>query len=266
MVGAVLLMGMAARLQASEPEWRVGVQTYTFHNFTLAETLDKTQALGLDCTEAFFFQELGKPFPMETYLNFDMSDSDRERLLTEYRKRGIEPVAFGVASYGTAEEWEQFFSFAKAMGAKIITAEPELNQLDMIESLAKKYDIEVAIHNHPNPSIYASADVVVKALEGRSSMLGVCADIGHWARVGEDPLANLKRLEGRVKIVHLKDLTKGEMKDATWGTGILPVKAFVEELKRQNFDGLITIEYENYESDSLDDIRQSLKFLKSCSE
>ena len=50
------------------------------------------------------------------------------------------------------------------------------------------------------------------------------------------------------------------------GKGILPVKAFVEELKRQNFDGLITIEYENYESDSLDDIRQSLEFLKSCSE
>lgn len=37
----------------------------------------------------------------------------------------------------------------------------------------RKYNMEVAIHNHPNPSIYASADVVVKALEGRSSLMGL---------------------------------------------------------------------------------------------
>lgn len=132
----------------------------------------------------------------------------------------------------------RFFAFAHKIGAHIVTVEPELNQLDYIESLAKKYDMEVAIHNHPSPCIYASAEVVEKALKGRSPLMGVCADIGHWKRVGEDPLKNLQKLSGRIKVAHLKDLTD-KMEDATWGTGILPVKAFVNELKRFSiFNGL----------------------------
>ena len=104
---------------------------------------------------------------------------------------------------------------------------------------------------------------VEKALKGRSSLMGVCADIGHWKRVGEDPLKNLQKLSGRIKVAHLKDLTD-KMEDATWGTGILPVKAFVNELKRQHFNGLISIEYDDFKSD-IQEIRNSLEFLRKCS-
>lgn len=47
--------------------------------------------------EAFFFQELGAPFPKETYLNYDLSDDDCALLRHEFKKRGIKPIAFGVA-------------------------------------------------------------------------------------------------------------------------------------------------------------------------
>ena len=104
---------------------------------------------------------------------------------------------------------------------------------------------------------------VEKALKGRSPLMGVCADIGHWKRVGEDPLKNLQKLSGRIKVAHLKDLTD-KMEDATWGTGILPVKAFVNELKRQHFNGLISIEYDDFKSD-IQEIRNSLEFLQKCS-
>ena len=104
---------------------------------------------------------------------------------------------------------------------------------------------------------------VEKALKGRSPLMGVCADIGHWKRVGEDPLKNLQKLSGRIKVAHLKDLTD-KMEDATWGTGILPVKAFVNELKRQHFNGLISIEYDDFKSD-IQEIRNSLEFLRKCS-
>lgn len=259
----VMLLGLAVQLSAQKADWKVGIQTYTFHNSTLMETLDKTRQLGLGYAEAFFFQELGAPFPKETYLNYDLSDDNCALLRHEFKKRGIKPIAFGVASYGKNEEWDAFFAFAHKIGAQIVTVEPELSQLDYVESLAKKYKMEVAIHNHPNPSIYASADVVVKALKGRSPLMGVCADIGHWKRVGEDPMANLRKLDGRIKVAHLKDLNE-QMVDATWGTGILPVKAFVNELKRQGFKGLISIEYENFDADQIRDIAESLKYLEKC--
>ena len=60
-----------------------------------------------------------------------------------------------------------------------------------------------------------------------------------------------------------EDLTD-KMEDATWGTGILPVKAFVNELKRQHFNGLISIEYDDFKSD-IQEIRNSLEFLQKCS-
>ena len=213
-----MLLGQAVQLAAQKADWKVGIQTWTFHNLTLMETLDKTQQLGMGYAEAFFFQELGAPFPKETYLNYDLSDDDCALLRHEFKKRGIKPIAFGVASYGTNEEWDKFFAFAHKIGAHIVTVEPELNQLDYIESLAKKYDMEVAIHNHPSPCIYASAEVV----------------------------------------------EKDKMEDATWGTGILPVKAFVNELKRQHFNGLISIEYDDFKSD-IQEIRNSLEFLRKCS-
>lgn len=210
-----MLLGQAVQLAAQKADWKVGIQTWTFHNLTLMETLDKTQQLGMGYAEAFFFQELGAPFPKETYLNYDLSDDDCALLRHEFKKRGIKPIAFGVA------------------------------------------------HNHPSPCIYASAEVVEKALKGRSPLMGVCADIGHWKRVGEDPLKNLQKLSGRIKVAHLKDLTD-KMEDATWGTGILPVKAFVNELKRQHFNGLISIEYDDFKSD-IQEIRNSLEFLRKYS-
>lgn len=261
----VWLAGLAVQLSAQKAQWKVGMQTYTFHELTLMETLDKTRELGLGYAEAFFFQELGAPFPKGMYLNFDLSEAECALLRGEFERRGIRPVAFGVASYGSVAEWERFFAFAHKMGAQVVTVEPELDQLDAIERLAVKYGMEVAIHNHPHPSIYASAEVVARALEGRSARMGVCADIGHWKRVGEDPLANLKRLAGRIKVAHLKDLDGG-LKDATWGTGILPVKAFVKELERQGFGGLISIEYEQFDADRIGEIGESLGYLEGCLE
>ena len=118
-----MLLGQAVQLAAQKADWKVGIQTWTFHNLTLMETLDKTQQLGMGYAEAFFFQELGAPFPKETYLNYDLSDDDCALLRHEFKKRGIKPIAFGVASYGTNEEWDKFFAFAHKIGAHIVTVD-----------------------------------------------------------------------------------------------------------------------------------------------
>ena len=43
----VMLLGQAVQLAAQKADWKVGIQTWTFHNLTLMETLDKTQQLGM---------------------------------------------------------------------------------------------------------------------------------------------------------------------------------------------------------------------------
>ena len=251
----------ACKNEAKQPEWKLGIQTYTFHKFALMETLDKSKDLGLHYAEAFFSQTLGEGFEDTAYLNFDLTEDVKKQLKEEFAKRDITLYSFGVAFYDTTEEWENFFHFSKEMGIHTVTCEPKLEHLDFVEKLALKYNIEVAIHNHPAPSVYANPDVLFDALKGRNPIMGVCADIGHWKRVGRDPIETLKRFEGRIKVVHIKDLSN-EMDDTTWGTGILQVKDVLKELKRQQFGGLVSIEYENFGDSQLDDIKKSLAFYK----
>ncbi len=223
------------------------------------EALDKTQQLGLHYAEAFFFQTLGAGFADTAYLNFDLPEDLQKQLKDEFSRRDIQLYAFGVAFYDTEEDWKRFFAFSKAMGIHTVTCEPKLDQLDLVEQLALKYNIEVAIHNHPNPSVYADPDTLEMALKGRSPIMGVCADIGHWKRTGNDPVETLKRFNGRIKVVHMKDLSD-KLEDTTWGTGVLPVKEVLEELKKQDFRGLVSVEYENYGASQLDDIVKSLEY------
>ena len=77
----------------------------------------------------------------------------------------------------------------------------------MVDSLAGVYGIKVAIHDHPKPNMYWSPDSVLAATQGHSN-IGSCADIGHWARNGVDPVEALKKLEGHVIGAHLKDIVK----------------------------------------------------------
>ncbi|WP_165042218.1 sugar phosphate isomerase/epimerase [Dysgonomonas sp. ZJ709] len=246
-------------LESIPPKWKLGIQTYSFHKFPLMEALDKTQQLGLHYSEAYFFQSLGKNFVDTAYLNFDIDETTKKQLKEEFAKRDITLYSFGVAFYETTEEWERFFAFSKDMGIHTVTCEPKLEHLNFVEQLALKYKIEVAIHNHPAPSLYADPNVLFEALKGRDPIMGVCADIGHWKRTGNDPVKTLERFAGRIKVVHLKDLNE-QLEDTTWGTGILPVKEVLGELKKQNFDGLISVEYENFGDSQLDDILKSLEF------
>jgi sugar phosphate isomerase/epimerase len=244
------------------PQWKLGVQTYTFHNFTLKEALDKTQQLGLHYAEAYFGQELGQGFPDSLWLDYNLPAETKKQLQEQFAAHNIKWYASGVASYDNEADWRKFFGFASEMGLKVVTVEPKLEDLDLVEKLAKEFNVEVAIHNHPAPSIYANPDVLAKALEGRSNLMGVCADIGHWKRFGADPLETIKRFKGRLKVVHMKDLT-AKLEDAQWGTGILPVKEVVKELKNQNFEGMISVEYENYSGSQMDDIAKSLDYFNN---
>jgi len=245
--------------ETEKPEWKTGIQTYSFHKFTLMETLDKTKELGLDYAEAFFFQTLGSGFADTAYLNYDLPQAEKLQLKEAFKKRNVQLYALGVAFYDSDDEWKHFFAFAHDMGIHTVTCEPRLDQLDLVEKLAVEYQIEVAIHNHPDPSVYADPSVLHKALEGRNEIMGVCADIGHWVRTGHDPVETLKKFNGRIKVVHLKDLSN-ELEDTTWGTGILPVKEVLDELKVQRFTGLVSMEYENFSDSQLSDMVKSLEF------
>ncbi|MGO3305273.1 MAG: sugar phosphate isomerase/epimerase family protein [Sphingobacterium sp.] len=185
-------------------DWKLGAQAYTFRLFSFAEALDKIQASDLRFVEAFPGQTIGAG--NEETFTYDLSAEGREMVKQLLKEKGITLHAYGVVGAKDAQEWEKVFAFAKDMGVKVITCEPEEEHLDIVSALCDKYDIQAAIHNHPNPSHYWNPDVLLKALEGRSPRMGAAVDVGHWMRSGLDPVECLKKLEGHILHSHFKDL------------------------------------------------------------
>ncbi|HVX25607.1 MAG TPA: sugar phosphate isomerase/epimerase [Parafilimonas sp.] len=234
--------------------FKLGVQMWTFRMFTFAEALDKVDSAGIKNIEAFWGQKLGDGMPGE--FGADMSEATRTKLKKLLQDKGIQIVAMGVIVPQNKAEWIKAFDLAKEFGLSYITAEPIKTQWDMVDSLAGAYGIKVAIHDHPKPNVYWSPDSVLAATQGHPN-IGSCADVGHWARNGVNPVDALKELQGHIFGVHLKDIVKfgdTEAADTVVSKGVIDFPAIFAELKRQNFNGMLSIEHESNWYHSLPDI------------
>lgn len=246
--------------------WRLGSQAYTFNRFTFYEAVEKIASAGLDWVEAYPGQELTKEKP-DARFSHTMPPETRAEVKEFLDQAGVKLVNYGVVGLPNDEgECRKVFDFAKDMGIETIVSEPPEDAFDLIEKLCKEYQIKVAIHNHPKPSHYWHPDTVLKVCRGRSKWIGSCCDTGHWMRSGIDPLEALKKLEGRIVSLHLKDLNEfgvREAHDVVWGTGKANIKSILEELHRQGYEGVFSIEYEYNWENSLPEVRQCVKYFNS---
>jgi sugar phosphate isomerase/epimerase len=246
--------------------WRLGTQAYTFRKFTFYEAVDKAASLGLDWIEAYPGQTLSKESP-KLQLNHNISDDVRKQVKQKLFDAGVRLVNYGVVRLPNDEaECRKVFDFAKDMGIRIIVSEPAPEAFDLLDKLCEEYKIKVAIHNHPKASRYWNPDKVLEVCQGRSKWIGACADTGHWMRSGVDPLEAIKKLEGRIVSLHFKDLNEFGQRnahDVVWGTGKANIKAILEELRRQRFKGVFSIEYEHNWEKSIPEIRQCIQYFNT---
>jgi len=238
-------------------DWRLGIQAWTFKQFTLFEAIEKTHALGLKYIQGYPGQKISTE--IQSGFGPDLTAEQIAQVRSKLAQEGVKMVAFGVASVPKEEAAaRKLFAFAVEMGIETIVSEPEMEQFELIDKLCQEYKIKLAIHNHPKPSFYWSPDTVLKACEGRSNWIGACVDTGHWVRSGLDPVECLKKLEGRINDVHIKEIDDGH--DVVWGTGQGRMKGILEELHRQGYKGTFAIEYEYNWENNMPEIRQSVDY------
>ena len=250
--------------KAEKQGWRLGMQSYSFHLFTLTEALDKTQELGLKYIEVFPGHKLGGKWGDQVFGPL-IDTKTRQELKNLAASKGIKIVSMGVVVTNSSDEWEPLFSFAKDMGMEYISCEPALADWDLVEKLVNKYAIKISVHNHPQPSTYWKPENLLKEISTRSKMIGSSADVGHWRRDGLNQIDCLKKLDGRIISLHFKDIAPKEegvkeQHDVIWGKGILDVKGMLQKLKRQNFKGVFCIEYEYNWINSVPDIKQCISY------
>lgn len=263
LLSLLCVIGTAFTAYAQNPEtklgWKLGAQAYTFNRFTFFEAIDKIDSCGLKFVEAFPGQTLGGG--LEGKMDFHMDAETRTKILKKLQEKGIKMVSFGVVNANSDADWRKLFEFGKAMGLENFTSEPNEKDLPLLSKLCDEFKINLAIHNHPEPSHYWNPDIVLSALKGLSKRVGACADIGHWVRSGLDPVESLKKLNGHVIQLHFKDLhEKGKGgHDVPWTTGVNNIPGVIAELIDQKFKGVISAEYEYNWNNSVPDVTQSVK-------
>lgn len=228
-------------------KWRLGCQAYTFNRFTFYEAIDRNASLGLAVIEAYPGQMLD-PEHRDIMFDHHLAPDLLNRVQAKLAASNVAVVNYGVVRLPNDErECRAVFEFAKTMGIETVVSEPPAEALDLVDKLCREFQIRMAIHNHPAPSVYWHPDSVVKACEGRSTYVGACADTGHWIRSGIDPLDAMRKLDGRIISLHLKDVDRNapDAVDVPWGTGVGKVREVLEELRRQKFEGVISNEYES---------------------
>ena len=278
--GAALAAGLfvASAIAAQPPvgpEHRVGgyvlgCQAYTFHKFTAFEAIEKTAITGGKAIEFYPGQALS-PEDRKTKVVPDASDETIAKLKAKAKQHGLLIVNFGVVGIPKDEAGaRKVFEFARKLGVRAITIEPSADQIDLIEKLIKEYDIAAGIHCHPKRASKPDYKLwdphyVFSLVKDRDRRLGVCADVGHWTRSSVEAVAALKLFEGRVISVHLKDIVESGNPDAPdlpIGLGVTNVKDILHELRRQKFDGNISIEYERDWEHTVPDIAQCVGYVR----
>lgn len=258
-----LLLNLAIGQLHTAENWKLSVQTWTFHKFSLLETIQKADTLGLKYLEVYPGQRVGGDIPGA--FTYTMSKEERARVNELLRVKGIKVIALGVIDkyYYTQDNLEKYFAFAADMQIPFITAEPEWQDLDEFNRLAIKYNVKIGLHCHPkSASHYWHPDSTVKAMQGRSH-IGAWPDLGHWARNGVNVVEGLKKMKGKLWGMHYKDIREFNNVnaiDTIFGKGIVDLPAAMKEMKNQGFAGVVTMEYEVHEDDNMADLKKCMLF------
>ncbi len=253
----VLSTAWAAEASSKSP-LKLGIQLYSLRGLPTDKALQASKDLGFEQVELF-----------SGMLPINASPEQIAEMKAKVADLGMTISAHGVNPFGKDfAANRKTFEFAKALGIRNISADPEPESFANLDELVKEFDIRVAIHNHGPRARYNKAVDVLNAIEGHDERIGACADLGHYIRSGEQPTDVIRQLKGRLYGVHLKDFA--EMKDKTKGVilgkGHLNVADVFASLIKVGFpaDGALSLEYEENPQDPIADIRQCVEVSKEA--
>jgi sugar phosphate isomerase/epimerase len=157
------------------------------------------------------------------------------------------------------------FEYARTAGFPLIVAAPEPDALDLVEGLAREFDIKVAIHNHgPEDKFFPAPQDAYRAIRSRDARLGLCLDVGHALRAGADPVQAARDLRDRLYDIHMKDLRDKASRDSQTevGKGVLDVPGLFAALREIRFAGHVGLEYEINAKDPLGGMKESFAYMR----
>ena len=247
---------LQAQSKSDEGElFKVAIAGYTFVHFNLDETLKMMKEVDVRylCIKDFHL-------PLNST---DEQIADFHAKLASYDVTGY---AVGPIYMNNKGEVDRAFEYAKRVGVKLIVGVPLHELLPYIDEKVKEYDFKYAIHLHgPDmPDKYPNAADIYENVKNLDPRIGMCLDIGHDARDGKDPIADLKKYKNRVFDIHMKNTTAATKAGKTGeiGRGIIDIPAFVKMLRKVKYTGACSLEYERNMKTPLAGIAESIGYFR----
>ncbi len=264
---ATFLFGCSPDLSKSKPERKVGVAMFTFHKRGLDEVIPLLKEMGVDAI-GLSGSLLGKKFP-KAKTGYKMPADQKAYLKQLLAENNLKIASYGVVTPKTEADVIAVCEFAKEMDIPLVLTEALDDTIPFWEKYCEKYGIKMALHNHASDrakyNMYFNPNIVLSKI-GKNKNILACPDNGHWARSGIDAKAGYKILNGKIAMLHFKDLDSFDNLKAQpvpHGKGVLKVKELMAELDKMGYDGYYMVEYEKNFDNNVDDVRECVKFLKS---
>ena len=232
----------------------IGMAGYTFREFTVEKTIEMMKKIGVTNLSL-------KDFHMPMNSTQDKINA----VLEKFKSAGINVYTVGVVYMKTKESVDQAFKYAKMAGVKMIVGAPDYELLQYVEEKIKTYDFKMAIHNHgPDNPLYPNATDIWNHIKALDPRIGICIDIGHTTRDGEDPSVDILKYKSRIYDIHIKDVDKAEKEGKTveMGRGIIDIPKVVDTLRKIKYSGSCSLEFEKDMKDPLAGIAESIGYFK----
>ena len=201
----------------------------------------------------------------DVYMPMNSTQEVITSVMDKFKAAGINVYTVGVVYMKTQESVDQAFAYAKMAGVKMIVGAPNYELLAYTEKKVKEYDFKLAIHNHgPDNPLYPNATDIWNHIKDMDPRMGICIDIGHTTRDGQDPSVDIERYSKRIFDIHIKDEDKAAKEGTTveMGRGIIDIPKFVKTLRKIKYSGKCSLEFEKDMKDPLAGIAESIGYFK----
>lgn len=234
---------------------KLGLASYTLRKFTLDEVISISKRLGLNSIAL-----------KSMHMPLESSAEEIRQMASKVKAAGLNLYGAGVIYMKTKQEVDTAFNYASNAGLDIIIGVPNHELLPQVNDLVKKYNIKLAIHNHgPGDDLYSSPDDVYAKVKTLDKRIGLCIDIGHVVRIGQDPVPMIEKYKDRLYDMHLKDVDKAEAKGSSVeiGRGIIDIPMVVRTLKKIDYQGCMALEYEKDGDDPVPGLAESVGYVRA---
>jgi inosose dehydratase len=241
-------------IENATDSFTIGMAGYTFREFTVDKTIEMMKRTGVTNLSLKDF-----------HLPMNSTQEQITSVLDKFKSSGINVYTVGVVYMKTQESVDQAFEYARMAGVKMIVGAPDYELLPYVEKKIMSYDFKMAIHNHgPDNPLYPNATDIWDHIKDLDPRIGICIDIGHTTRDGQDPSSDIEKYSKRIYDIHIKDVDKAakEGKTVEMGRGIINIPKVVATLRKIKYNGKCSLEFEKDMKDPLPGIAESLGYFK----